>query len=205
MKEGATSVMHKSFKSSNFLNVIDRYAKKQKSKITDQIKEFEESELKKAEAEIIEDTNSMIQRELLSVRNNIAIEISHKELSERRKVSLRRKEIMAEIFKECRDNLVEFTQCEEYEKCLETYAKDIAQILTNNDVQLFVKSDDIKYADVIKKSFGRECSVTPDDKILIGGIRGYSEKRGLIADETLDAKLKEQEDWAAENIGVQLV
>lgn len=196
--------MHKSFKSSNFLDVIDRYAKKQKSKITDQIKEFEESELRKAEAEIIEDTNAMIQRELISMRNKITIEVSHKELSERKKISLRRKEIMAEIFKKCRNCLVEFTQSEQYSKCLETYARDIANILTGDDVQLFVKSDDIKYADIIKKSFGRECTVTPDDKILIGGIRGYSEKRGLIADETLDAKLKEQEDWAAENIGVQL-
>ena len=46
--------MHKSFKSSNFLNTIDKYAKRQKSKITDEIKEIEKRELEKAEAEILE-------------------------------------------------------------------------------------------------------------------------------------------------------
>ena len=34
--------MHKSFKSSNFLNAIDKYAKKRRNKITDEIKEIEE-------------------------------------------------------------------------------------------------------------------------------------------------------------------
>ena len=32
--------MHKSFKSSNFLNAIDKYAKRRRSKITDEIKEL---------------------------------------------------------------------------------------------------------------------------------------------------------------------
>ena len=39
--------MQKSYKSSNFLKVIDKYTKRQKSKITDEIKEHEEAELKK--------------------------------------------------------------------------------------------------------------------------------------------------------------
>ena len=75
--------MHKSFKSSNFLNAIDKYAKKRRNKITDEIKEIEEKELKKAEAEIVEDINSMIQKELVSMKNKIVIEVSHKELEER--------------------------------------------------------------------------------------------------------------------------
>ena len=37
--------MHKSFKSSNFLNAIDKYAKRRRSKITDEIKEIEEKEI----------------------------------------------------------------------------------------------------------------------------------------------------------------
>ena len=63
--------VHKSFKSSNFLNTIDKYAKRQKSKITDEIKEIEKRELEKAEAEIMEDVNSMIQKELIGMKNKI--------------------------------------------------------------------------------------------------------------------------------------
>ena len=68
--------MHKSFKSSNFLNAIDKYAKRRRKKINDEIEAIEERELKKAEAEIVEDVNTMIQRELTSMKNKILIETS---------------------------------------------------------------------------------------------------------------------------------
>ncbi len=197
--------MHKSFKSSNFLNAIDKYAKRHRSRITDEIKEIEKRELQKAETEIMEDVNNMIQKELISMKNKIIIEISHKELEERKKVSLRRRAMMKEIFKECRKKLIEFTLSEKYAEALKDYASQIANVLTQPDTELFVKESDMKYADIIKSGFGRQCTVQSSKDILIGGIRGHSVSRGLIADETLDAKLKDQEDWAAENFGVLLV
>ncbi|MBR2578926.1 MAG: hypothetical protein IKE41_02170 [Clostridia bacterium] len=198
--------MQKSYKSSNFLKVIDKYTKRQKSKITDEIKEHEEAELKKAEAEITEDTNNMIQKELLAMKNKIAIEISHKELYERKKLSLRRKEMMEDIFGTCREKLLSFTNdSEKYTDYLRDCAKDISEILMRGDTVLYVRAEDMKYNDVIKEAFGRQCRIEVDDSILIGGIRGYSEVQGLIADETFDEKLKEQTEWAAETFGIRLV
>ena len=40
--------MHKSYKSSNFLKTIDKYTRRQQSKIMDEIKRHEDEELKKA-------------------------------------------------------------------------------------------------------------------------------------------------------------
>lgn len=198
--------MQRSYKSSNFLKVIDKYTKKQKSKITDEIKEHEEAELKKAESEIIEDTNNMIQKELLAMKNKIAIEISHKELEERKKLSLRRKEMMEDIFNACREKLFVFTNdSEKYSDYLKECARDISEILMRGDTVLYVRAEDMKYSDVIKEAFGRQCRIEVDKNILIGGIRGYSEVQGLIADETFDEKLKEQKDWAAETFGIRLV
>ena len=198
--------MQKSYKSSNFLKVIDKYTKKQKSKITDEIKEHEEAELKKAEAEFIEDTNNMIQKELLAMKNKIAIEISHKELYERKKLSLRRKEMMENIFNACREKLFAFTNDnEQYSQYLKECAKDISEVLMRGDTVLYVRAEDMKYGDLIKEAFGSQCRLESDASILIGGIRGYSEVQGLVADETFDEKLKEQKDWAAETFGVCLV
>ncbi len=197
--------MHKSFKSSNFLNAIDKYAKRQRSKITDEIKEIEKQELQKAEAEIMEDVNNMIQKELVSMKNKIVIEISHKELEERKKVSLRRRSMMKDIFKQCRNKLIDFTLSEEYGEVLKGYASSIGNVLKEADTELFVKESDMKYAEIIRSGFARDCKINIDKDILIGGVRGYSASRGLVADETLDAKLKDQEDWAAENFGILLV
>ena len=96
--------MRKSFKFHNFLNTIDKYAKKQKNKIADEIKEIEERELKKAEADIIDEVNDMIYKELANVKNKILIEVSHKEIEERKKISLMRREMMKEFCKYLRNN-----------------------------------------------------------------------------------------------------
>lgn len=198
--------VHKSFKSSNFLNAIDKYAKKRRKKITEELEKIEERELKKAETEIVEDVNTMIQRELTSMKNKILIEVSHKELEERKKVSLRRRNMIKEMFSECRQKLTEYTKSKDYSNSLKQYAVQIAKTLNNlDDVKLFVKKEDLKYEEEIKKAFARKCEIISADDIEIGGIRGFSEARGLIADETLDAKLNEQKDWAAENFGVLLV
>ena len=198
--------VHKSFKSSNFLNAIDKYAKKRRKKINDEIEAIEERELKKAEAEIVEDVNTMIQRELTAMKNKILIEVSHKEIEERKKVSIRRRDMIKEMFSECRQKLLDYTKSGEYLDSLKEYAVQIAKMLSNlDDVKLFVKKEDLKHEEEIKKAFGKKCEVISADDIEIGGIRGFSETRGIIADETLDAKLNDQKDWAAENFGVLLV
>ena len=197
--------MRKSFKSSNFLKVIDRYAKKQKTKITDTIQEMEEYEIKKAESEIMQDVNNMIQKEIINMKNKIAVEVSHKEMDERKQVSQRRLEIIKEIFEGSRKKLTSFTFSQEYSETIKSYAQKIASVLTSQDVQIFIKPADEKYTDLIQKAFGKACKILTTDDILIGGIRGYSPSHGLIVDETLDAKLDAQEDWVASNFGVLLV
>ncbi len=197
--------MPKNYKSSNFLSKIDNHARRQRLTITDEIKKIEQYELKKAEAEIVEDVNSLIQKELAAMRNKIAVKISRKELSERRKISLKRQSMMKEIFKNCKEKLIEFTLSKEYLKSLEEYASKISNVLKSSDAELYIKESDMKYADKIMDGFGRECKIKVLEDILIGGIRGFSAGQGLVADETLDAKLEEQRDWAVENFGVQLI
>ncbi len=197
--------MGKSYKASNFLNVIDKYAKRQKANIIEEIKSQEEIAMRKAEAEIIEDAEAMINKELINMKNKVAIEVSRKELEERKKISRRRKEIMKDMFKECHKRLVEFTLSEDYKQFLKQYSFEISKVLTGNDTELYVKESDLKYEKIIKEGFDKPCKVYAAKDILIGGIRGYSLSKKIIADETLDAKLKEQEDWAAENFGILLV
>lgn len=197
--------MRKSFKFHNFLNTIDKYAKKQKNKIADEIKEIEERELKKAEADIIDEVNDMIYKEIANVKNKILIEVSHKEIEERRKISLMRREMMKEILDECRKKINDFTFSGEYPKALKGYAENISKVLKSLDVDLFVKEDDLKYTDIIKDAFGRDCNIKSSDDILIGGIMGYSAESGIIADETLDIKLRDQENLIEENFGTLLV
>lgn len=197
--------MKKSYRASNFLDTLDKYAKRQKSKTAEDMKQQEELELKRVEQEIIEDANAMIEKEIISMKNRISIEVSRKELQERKKISRRRKEIMKDMFKECRKRLIIFAESSEYKNSLKNSAHRISDVLKNGDTILSIKKEDSQYERIIREAFGSDCEINFVKDISIGGIRGYSPSLGLIADETLDAKLKEQEDWAAEKFGVLLV
>lgn len=197
--------MKKSYRASNFLDTLDKYAKRQKSKTAEDMKKQEELELQKVEQEIIEDANAMIEKEIISMKNKISIEVSRKENEERKKVSRRRKEIMKDMFRECRKRLIEFAKSSKYENSLKVSTKKISEVLKNGDTILSIRKEDSQYEKIIKEAFGSSCEINFVNDISIGGIRGYSSSMGLIADETLDAKLKEQEDWAAEKFGVLLV
>ncbi len=198
--------MHKSYKSSNFLKTIDKYAKRQQSRITDEIKHHEDEELKKAESEIIEDTNNMIRKELIAMKNRVAIEVSQKELEQRKSLSVRRREMMEEIFEGCRKRLIDFTQDDEqYPEYLKSCVKKIGSVLVAEDVELFISERDLKYKTLVEEAFGRQCSIVASKDITIGGAKGVSAKQGVIADETLSEKLSESWDWAAATFGVLLV
>lgn len=198
--------MYSNEKTSSFLKAIDKYAKEQHSKIIKEVQEIEKKELEKAEIEIMDDVRNMAQREHLKMKNKITIEISHKELDERKKLAKKRQRIVKEIFDLCKDKLIEYSKSSKYPEYLCKCAYKISSALKDNDdVTLYVKEEDLKYCDLIKNSFVGNCKIECANDIEIGGIKGLSCKRKLIADETLDSNLLAQKDWFASEYGVMLV
>lgn len=190
---------------SRFLRAIDRHARKQQTEILEEIRKLEKQELEKDEAEIIEDVTVMIRREICGIKNKLSVEVSHKELDERKKIAKKRQEMMRNVFKEAEKRLIEFTRTKDYRDSLVVYTKNIAQKLKGDDVVLYVYEEDLKYEPMIKEAFGRHCELRSDENIKVGGIRGHSRKEGLIADETIDAKLATQEEWFLRKYGNKLV
>jgi vacuolar-type H+-ATPase subunit E/Vma4 len=190
---------------SRFLRSIDKYAKLQQSKIEEEIREIERAELEKTERRAIEDVNNMIKKELQAMKGRVEVDIAHTELKCRKELAKKRKEMLLEIFKACSKRLLDYTFSEEYPKILERCAKSISGVLNVPDVKLYVKEEDLKFSDIIKKSFGRDCEVDVDKEIEIGGICGFSQNLGMVADNTLDASLEAQTDWFIRKYGSALV
>lgn len=191
-------------KTSNFLKAINKYAEQQRTKIRNEAEEFKKQELEKAEAEVLNDAYSLIQREMAQMRTGIAGSISRKEMDSRRELFQKRQAITDKVFKSAEEKLIEFTKTGEYTALLQKYAALIANVLTQDGTVLYLKKEDMHLSDKIKSAFGRDCSVESSDDILIGGIYGQNYNMGIIADETLDSKLLIQRDWFAENSGMNL-
>ena len=64
---------------------------------------------------------------------------------------------------------------------------------------------DMRFADDIKKAFGRDCKVESSDEITIGGCRAGVAGGSTVADDTLDTRLEAQREWFLENSGMSVI
>jgi len=191
-------------KTDNFLKAIEKYAEQQRSQIESEAEDFKEKELDKAEEEGLREAYDLIQKKMANINISIAGELSRAENASKKKIFMRRQEIEQEVFEQAEKKLVEYTQSAKYLERLQKSAKDISDVLTADDVVLYVKAQDMKYADKIRSAFKGKCKVEASDEIRIGGLTGISKSMGLLADETLDSRLEQQRDWFCENSGLRV-
>lgn len=203
MPENNRQLIHNE-QTNNFLNAIQRFAEEQKNKVVSEAEEFKAQEIKKAEDEGLKEAFELIQREMTSMKNEIAKKTSKRTMEGRKKLFERRIEITEEVFGKVRDKLISFTKTSDYKKYILTSVKSIAEVLKSDDITIYVKADDLKYSNDIISAIGLNCKVAQSGNIEIGGVKGYSVSLGLVADETLDTKLESQKDWFTANCGMKI-
>lgn len=189
-------------KTDNFLKAIEKYAEEQRTKIQSEAEDFKEKELTKAEEEGLREAYILIQHKMSNIKTKISSELSKAESLSRKEIFIKRQKIFDEVFAKAKNKLLDYTKTPKYKTLILNSAKEIAKYLTADDVILYVKEDDIKFSKDIINAFGNNCKVISNEDITIGGIMGSSQKMGLLADETLDTKLSEQQEWFYENSGL---
>ncbi len=189
-------------KTDNFLKAIEKYAEEQRGRMQSEAEEFKERELNAAEEEGMRDAYVMIQKTMADINNRIAAETSRAIAAGKKRVFVQRQKIEEDVFAKAERKLLAFTATDKYVSLLAKYAANISSVLQADDVVIYVRECDLKYKKKIRDSFGRNCEILASDTIRIGGLRGHSHSLGLIADETLDAKLEQQREWFYEHSGL---
>lgn len=193
-----------STKISKFLEAIDKYAKEQRDKLNSEAERIRKEEEIRIEDEILGNAYKLIQREMAEMHTEISKEYSNREIEVRRKIFKQRLEIMEEVFDKAYDKLIAFTKSDSYEKFLKDVIHSVLETLSESDLVLHLRSEDQYFVDTLKSSCKIQCEFRIDDSIKLGGIKGYSKAQGIIVDETLDARLKDQREWFIENSGLIL-
>ncbi len=196
--------MNESQKTSSFLRAINKYAKEQSDAIRLEVEEFKKQEIEKATKEGIEDAYALIQKEISSKKSVIVSDLAKREQESRRKLFLKRNEIVENVFADAREKLLEFTKTEDYTNYILNSTKEIAELFEDNSCVIYVKESDMDKAVLIKEHI-KNCDVVCDASIKLGGIKGYCKALDILADNTLDTKLADQHIWFAENSGLKVV
>ncbi len=186
-------------KTDNFLKAIKKYASAQKKAMRGEVKQLKSERVNEAEQKGIRDSQNLIRAKLHETRNANTALLASKTLEGQKKLYIERAKMTDDIFRLASDKLRDYAQTEEYRQKLMDSAKAVAELFNGSDCVVYINERDMVNSGEIKSFFGENTEIRADKTIKIGGVRGYCESMGIIADETLDSKLEAQREWFVEN------
>ena len=192
-------------KTDNFLQAIKKYAKTQKNAMQGEVKQLKTERLKEAQENAKRDSQRLIKETLYEKRSRQTAQLAKKTQEGQRELFVARSAMMKEIFDEAGKKLLDFTSSDAYAEKLLDSANKISELFGKNDCVLYVNERDIKFSDQLSDLFQCDVKIESDAAIKIGGIKGFCESMGVIADETLDSKLEEQREWFVENSNLRVL
>ena len=186
-------------KTDKFLQAIQRYAKLQKNVIKVEAKQKKTERLKEAEKQARAESDKLVKDTLRSERNRQTAVLAKKTQEGQKELFLERSRMVDDIFKAAEEKLIAYTQTDGYKKKLKESAESISELFEGKSCVLYVNERDLSIAEGFAPMFKGGAEVLADRTVRIGGLRGYCEELGIIADETLDSRLEDQREWFIEN------
>lgn len=187
-------MLNQDVKLKNFLDAINHEAQENYDRILSEIEELSREELLETRTSAEKEANEFYNR---AVSKNKAYSngvISSARLSVRKELCEKRNKITEDVFKIAREKLTDFAESEEYKSFLKKSAEALKKELSAG-AELFVREEDMQYAEIIKEAYGENCSVSVSSDITVGGIKGRDADGSLMADDTLDGRLNSQYEW----------
>lgn len=187
-----------------FSTAVLKDANEHRSKILEEIENYRKSEIDKAEESILHEAYVLIQNEITSIRNDHTREISRAELEGRRDLLLYREDLTKKVFDEAKDNLIAFTKSDDYVKYMKDLIEESLKDLPEGDITIALTGADLTLKDKFCEGISRKIEFIENKSILIGGFILSNANTGVEIDETLDVKLKNQNDWFAAKSGLSI-
>ena len=186
---------------SRFLHSIDKFARKKKLKLAEEIKQIEAESFKKEERKIIENARLLMMLELANVKNKIAMQVYKVRISSKQRIFDLKNKIQKEIFDACELRIKNFTESPEYVKYIENAVKKAEQELGDN-LKIYLRKQDLDLLNFMK-NITAEHDIKSSLKIKKGGILCF--KNNCVLDFTFDSRILEQKKWFLKNCISKLV
>ncbi len=184
-----------------FFRAIRRDAEQRRKEIVQQIDSYISAETEKAEAEELRSAQDRVryENERIQAQTNSRLAKATTEISA--ELAAKRTAITTEVFELAANRLKEFAKGEEYAAWLEKGLKEMAGLL-GSGMTVYTRGQDVEIVKQVAAKVGADCTVQVDEAILVGGVR--AEKGSKKVDDTLDSRLKSQEDWFYQNSGLSI-
>ena len=187
-----------------FLNAITENLELRRKQINDEIDAVRKEEEEKALREATERSEAYIETESSKIilQANRARSVLETEL--RNELAATRIAITGQVFQAVAEKLHQFTKTAGYEEFIRKSAGRFSSYYGDKPITVFVKTEDMKYKDIILSALSPGCRVLADDSILIGGCKAKSDSSGVNLDDTLDSRLDAQRQSFYESSGLSV-
>ena len=192
-------------RAAKFFDAITKDAEERHEEMTRKTRETVESGLEKAKTKAHSQAQAKIERERMLKEQEFNRTVANERTQQRARLTDKRGAITDEVFGDAREKLTAFTESDGYADFLKKSAAGFAAAFPQGDVTVYVRPGDMRFADDIKKAFGRDCKVESSDEITIGGCRAGVAGGSTVADDTLDTRLEAQREWFLENSGMSVI
>ena len=192
-------------RAAKFFDAITKDAEERHEEMTRKTRETVESGLEKAKTKAHSQAQAKIERERMLKEQEFNRTVANERTQQRARLTDKRGAITDEVFGDAREKLTAFTESDGYADFLKKSAAGFAAGFPQGDVTVYVRPGDMRFADDIKKAFGRDCKVESSDEITIGGCRAGVAGGSTVADDTLDTRLEAQREWFLENSGMSVI
>lgn len=186
------------------IDSIERQSDKEQKSMEEASEKLYKEKYEALKKEIKEKYRKQTEYELLSLKMSANKSASELESVHKAKLSDLREKITKEVYEKVLAGIEAFTKGENYPSFLEDSARKISA-LYDGAAKIYLRSADMKYADMISEAFGREISFHEDNSISLGGIKVLFTERNVIADDTLESRLEESKKDFIKNSGIGFV
>ena len=155
-------------RAAKFFDAITKDAEERHEELTRKTRETVDSGLEKAKAKAHSQAQARIERERMLKEQEFNRTVADERTRQRARLTDKRSAITDGVFGDARDKLMSFTESDGYAEFLKRSAAGFAAVFPQGDVTVYLRPADMRFADEIKRAFGRVCRVESCDEITIG-------------------------------------
>lgn len=184
-------------------SAIADQAQAERQAIIDKANQTRESELAAYEEALISSMFGQVQQRTRAARQKAIKDKAQTEVQAHRELLGRREELTAAVVAGVRSQLLSYAATPEYRKALLEDLSALRDRWDHSSSTVFLRENDMELAGDIQKLLPG-CKVEADPAIRLGGCKLLNRDAGILADETLDARLEAQKPWFLQNCGLKV-
>lgn len=191
-------------KLNTFKALVLHDAQEKRDEIMEQTEKEYQGRIDKKETEILESAYRDIQKNIRETQKDTNGKILHTELDAKRRLIVRREEIIEDVMNAARDRLKEFTQSADYESWLLKKTETAISELGDGAKTVYISADDVKFKDKIEKSADNITVEASAERGMIGGVKVTNTERRVAVDYSFKEMLSEQKQKFLRESGLTL-